>query len=190
MEDLVGRLRKAITVTPLQPMAETRAQGLPGFTVTVDFNEPRLAQQICSTITSMFMDANLQLRQRQAEQTTDFLGKQLGDAKARLDDQDAKLATFQRRYMGSLPEDEATNINVLQGLNSQLEAATQSISRAQQDKTFAQAELNQQLAIWQATQDGHSPQTQEQQLVSLQNQLADLKTKYTDDYPDVMRVKR
>lgn len=190
MEDLVGRLRKAITVTPVEPMAETRAQGLPGFTVSVVFNEPRLAQQICSTITSMFMDANLQLRQRQAEQTTQFLGKQLSDAKARLDEQDAKLAVFQRRYIGSLPEDEATNINVLQGLNSQLEAATQSISRAQQDKTFAEAALNQQLAALQATQDGQSPQTQEGQLVALQNQLADLKSKYTDDHPDVIRVKR
>jgi uncharacterized protein involved in exopolysaccharide biosynthesis len=98
MEDLVGRLQKAITVTPVEPMAETRAEGLPGFTVSVDFGEPRLAQQICSTITSMFMDANLQLRQRQAEQTTRFLGKQLGDAKTRLDEQDAKLAIFQPVY--------------------------------------------------------------------------------------------
>ena len=70
MEELVARLRKAVTVTPVAPMAETRAQGLPGFTVSVDFNDSRLAQQICSTITSMFMEENLQLRQRQAEQTT------------------------------------------------------------------------------------------------------------------------
>jgi uncharacterized protein involved in exopolysaccharide biosynthesis len=39
-------------------------------------------------------------------------------------------------------------------------------------------------------QDGHNPQTQEQQLVSLQNQLADLKSKYTDDHPDVIRLTR
>src|SRR5579872_802637 len=76
MEDLVGRLRNAVTVTPLAPMAETNARGLPGFTISVDFNDPRMAQQICSTITSMFMEENLQLRQRQAEQTTQFLGKQ------------------------------------------------------------------------------------------------------------------
>ena len=119
------------------------------------------------TITSMFMEENLQLRQRQAEQTTQFLGKQLDDAKARLDEQDTKLASFQRRYLGSLPDDEARNINVLQGLNTQLDAATQAISRAQQDKTFAESSLNEQLAEWKATQDGHNPQTQEQQLADL-----------------------
>jgi polysaccharide chain length determinant protein (PEP-CTERM system associated) len=189
MEDLVARLRKAVTVTPIQPMAQTNTRGLAGFTVSVDFDEPRLAQQICSAITSLFMEENLQLRQRQAEQTTQFLGKQLEDAKAKLDEQDAKLATFQRRYLGSLPEDGQTNINVLQGLNAQLDAATQAIGRAQQDKTFAESALNQQLAAWQATHDGHNPLTQEQQLVSLQNQLVDLKSKYTDDHPDVIRLK-
>jgi polysaccharide chain length determinant protein (PEP-CTERM system associated) len=189
MEDLVTRLRNTVGVTPIQPMAETRSQGLPGFNVSVTFQDPRLAQQICSTITSMFMEENLQLRQRQAEQTTQFLAKQLGDAKTKLDEQDAKLANFQRRYLGSLPDDEQANLNVLQGLSSQLDAATQAISHAQQDKTFAEASLSQQLAAWQATQDGRNPQTQEQQLVGLQNQLAELKSKYTDDHPDVIRVK-
>jgi len=169
-------------------MAETNARGLPGFTISVDFSDPRMAQQICSAITSMFMEENLQLRQRQAEQTTQFLGKQLDDAKARLDEQDKKLASFQRRYLGSLPDDEARNINVLQGLNTQLDATTQAISRAQQDKTFAESSLNEQLAEWKATQDGQNPQTQEQQLTTLQTQLAELKSKYTDDHPDVIRA--
>ena len=188
MEDLVDRLRKAVTVTPLAPMAETNARGLPGFTIGVDFNDPRMAQQICSAITSMFMEENLQLRQRQAEQTTQFLGKQLDDAKTRLNEQDTRLASFQHRYLGSLPDDEARNINVLQGLNTQLDAATQAISRAQQDKTFAESSLNEQLAEWKATQEGQNPQTQEQQMATLRTQLADLKSKYTDDHPDVIRV--
>jgi len=189
MEDLVERLRRAVTVTPLAPMAQTNARGLPGFTISVDFGDPRMAQQICSAITSMFMEENLQLRQRQAEQTTQFLGKQLEDAKGKLDEQDMKLASFQRRYLGSLPDDEAMNINILQGLNAQLDAATQAISRAQQDKTFAESSLNEQLTEWKATQEGHSPQTQQQQLAALQTQLADLKSKYTDDHPDVIRVR-
>jgi protein tyrosine kinase modulator len=73
-------------------------------------------------------------------------------------------------------------------LNTQLDAATQAISRAQQDKTFAESSLNEQLAEWKATQDGHNPQTQQQQLAALETQLADLKSKYTNDHPDVIRV--
>jgi polysaccharide chain length determinant protein (PEP-CTERM system associated) len=189
-ENLVERLRKAVTVTPIQPMAETRSQGLPGFTISVNFNDPRLAQQICSTITSMFMEENLRLRQQQGEQTTQFLAKQLGDAKAKLDEQDAKFAAFKRRYLGSLPDEEQANLNVLMGLTSQLDATTQALGRAQQDKSFAESMLTQQLAAWQATPSGQNPETMEQQLAALETQLTALKSKYTDDYPDVIKTEK
>ena len=189
MEGLVERLRSAVTVTPIQPMAETRSQGLPGFTISVNFNDPRLAQQICSTITSMFMEENLRLRQQQGEQTTQFLAKQLDDAKAKLDDQDAKLAAFKRRYLGSLPDEEEANLNLLMGLNSQLDASTQALSRAQQDKSFAESLLTQQLAAWQVTPAGQNPETMEQQLSALQAQLSALQSRYTDDHPDVIKAK-
>jgi protein tyrosine kinase modulator len=189
MEDLVDRLRKAIIVTPIQPMAETRSQGLPGFTISVDYPDARVAQQICSTITSMFMEENLQVRQQRAEQTTQFLARQLDDAKAKLDAQDAKLAAFQRRYLGSLPDEEQTNLNLLTGLNSQLDAATQAAARAQQDKAFTESMLTQQLAAWQATQAGQDPVTYEKQLEVLETQLTALEARYTDDYPDVIKTK-
>jgi polysaccharide chain length determinant protein (PEP-CTERM system associated) len=189
MEELVERLRKTITITPLEPMAQSRTRNLPGFNVSVTSGDPRLAQQICSTITSMFMEQNLQLRQDQVDQTVDFIRKQLADAKTKLDDQDAKLAVFKRRYLGSLPDEEQTNLNLLMGLNSQLEATTQALSRAQQDKGFAESILGQQLSAWQASQVGQNPETFEQQLSALQAQLLALRTKYTDDHPDVIKAK-
>jgi polysaccharide chain length determinant protein (PEP-CTERM system associated) len=188
-EDLVERLRKTVTVTPIQAMAETRSQGLPGFTISVTFVDPHLAQQICSTVTSMFMEENLRFRQRQAEQTTQFLAKQLDDAKAKLNDEDARLAVFKRRYLGSLPDEEQANLNLLMGFTSQLDATTQELSRAQQDKSFAESMLTQQLASWQAAQNGRKPETVEQELSALEAQLTALKSKYTDDYPDVIRIK-
>jgi polysaccharide chain length determinant protein (PEP-CTERM system associated) len=189
MDDLVGRLRSTISVTPVQAMAETRAEGLPGFNVTVTFQDPGLAQQICSSITSLFIESNTELRQKQADQTTDFLSSQLDDAKSKLDQQDAKLADFQRRYMGSLPDDASTNLNVLTGLSAQLDATNQSLARAQQDKTFAESSLQEQVAALRALPDGSNPQTYEQRLSSLQEQLTALRSKYTDDYPDVIKTK-
>jgi protein tyrosine kinase modulator len=190
MDELVLRLRKAIDVTPIQPMAETRAQGLPGFTISVSFDDAHRSQEICSTITSMFMEQNLQLQQQKAKLATDFLVTQLDDAKAKLDQQDARLAAFQRAHLGSLPDDRNTNLNVLGGLAAQLDATTQALSRAQQDKTFAESSLGEQLAAWQATLGGRNPETDAQQLAVMQAQLAELKSRYTDNHPDVVRLKR
>src|SRR5579862_1517118 len=59
MDTLVERLGDSVEVTPVQPMAETRANNLPGFFVNVTFNDPRLAQQICTAVTSLFIEESI-----------------------------------------------------------------------------------------------------------------------------------
>jgi len=137
----------------------------------------------------MFIEENLRLRQANSENTTQFLVNQLAEAKANLDEQDAKLAAFKSHYLGSLPDQEQMNLNLLGNQSSQLDAATQALARAQQDKFLAESMLTQQIAAWQATQTGRSPETLEQQLAAMQTQLATLQSRYTDDYPDVIKAK-
>src|SRR6266702_1592079 len=191
MEDLVERLRKAIDISPLEPMPGTQDRSLAGFYVNVTFNNPQTAQQICNEITSMFMEQNAHALEQQAARTTSFLSQQLDEAKTKLDAQDAKLAQFKRQYLGSLPEEEQTNLSLLMGMNSQLEANTQALSRAQQDKVFNESLFNQQQANLEASQKqpGHNPETLEQQLNALQDQLTILQTRYTPEYPDVIKLK-
>lgn len=189
MDMLVERLRQAITITPIAPMTETRAQNLPGFTISVVFSDPDLAQKICSMITSMFIEEDIKVSRGVDFGTTQFLNEQLDQAKAKLDEQEAKLAAFQREHTGVLPEDTQTNMNLLNGQASQLEAATQAINRAQQDKSFAESILAQQVSAWQASQAGQNPETFDQQLEALQAQLVTLQSKYTDDHPDVIKTK-
>ena len=189
MEDLVARLQKAIDVTPVRPMAETQSRGLPGFYVNVTLENARTAQQVCTAVTSMFIEENLRSRQQHSEDTTQFLVGQLAEAKANLDEQDAKLAAFKSHYLGRLPDEEQMNMGLLGNMGSQLDAATQSLARAQQDKSFTEAILAQQIRAWQAAQTGRSPETLEQQLAALQAQLVNLQFRYTDDYPDVIKVK-
>jgi polysaccharide chain length determinant protein (PEP-CTERM system associated) len=188
-DELVVRLQRAIEVTPVLPMAETRSHDLPGFNIAVTLDNPRTAQEVCTAVTSMFIEENLKSRQQHSEETTQFLTQQLVDAKTALDEQDAKLAAFKSHYMGALPDEEQTNLNLLTGLTSQLDAATQALARAQQDKSFAETMLSQQVAAWQASQTGHNPATTEQQLIAMQAQLASLQARYTDDYPDVVKTK-
>lgn len=189
MDDLALKLRDSVEVTPMEAMAGTSNRQLPGFTVKVTFDNAFLAQQICTEITSMFTAESARAGVQAGEQATSFLTLQLEDAKAKLDAQDAKLAQFKQRYLGALPDEEQTNLSLLAGMNTQLEAITQAVSRAQQDKAFNQTLLTQQEATWQASQSGQSPETADQQLAALQDQLATLRSKYTDEHPDVVKLK-
>ncbi len=81
MEELVDRLRQAISISPVAPMAETRAENLPGFTISVVFSNPQIAQQICAKITSMFLEENQALSQTEVKENTDFLNKEVAGSK-------------------------------------------------------------------------------------------------------------
>jgi len=189
LDELIAKLRTSIQVTPVEPMQGTRGSSLPGFHIDVTLDRPLLAQEVCTEISSMFLEQNARSREQQAAQTTSFLTEQLDQAKAKLDEQDARLAKFKARYLGALPDQEQTNLSLLTGMNSQLEANTQALSRAQQDRAFNQTLLDQELANWRSSQRGQNPVTLDQQLAALQDQLLALQAKYTDEHPDVIKLK-
>ena len=189
MDEVVGKLQQAIEVTAIQPMAETQSRDLPGFFVDVTLDDAHTAQGVCTAITSMFIEESNEMQAQRNQHTTQFLSQQLAEAKADLDAQDAKLATFKGHYFDSLPDNQQPNMNLLDNATSRLNAATQAVAQAQQDKSFQESMLTQQIAAWQASQGGHNPETLEQQLVALQTQLTSLQARYTDDYPDVIKTK-
>ena len=198
LEDVVDGIRLSMTIEPvvtdlsmIGPAGKRRPQNspVPGFYVNYTAPTAVEAQQICSDLTSMLLEEDLKSRQDAFQGTTLFLTKQVEDAQQNLDDLDKKLAAFKNQHMGQLPGDEDNNIKILMGLNSQLDANTQNLNRATQDKAYTESMLAQQLAAWKAAQSTSNPQTLQQQLSVLQAQLGDLQARYTDDHPDVIKTK-
>jgi polysaccharide chain length determinant protein (PEP-CTERM system associated) len=197
MDDRIEQMRKNIDIKPIHSEI---GRGLPGFYISFKASDPRIAQAVCTEITSMFTNQNLQLRQQSAEGTTDFLKSQLDNAKHNLDEQDAKLAEFQQKNMGKLPGEEGSNASMLTSLNTQLEAANQAIARMEQDRSLTQTLLAQ--ATQTPVSSGVSSpvaisaapnpalDSEQTELQALQAQEADLTLHYTADYPEVVAVRR
>ena len=161
----------------------------PAFKLTYSASTPHEAQQICGALTSLVLEKNLTYMQDRATGTTNVLSKGIADAKHNLDDLDAKLAAFKKQYVGQLPGDEENNLKMLMGLSSQLDANTQRLNIAQQDKSYGESLLAQQLATWKSSQSSTNPDTLQKQLSDLQSQLLSLRARYTDDHPDVIKTK-
>jgi len=113
----------------------------------------------------------------------------LDEAKAKLDEQDGKLAQFKRQHMGDLPELDQRNLSLLGSLNAEMDATTQAMTRTQQDKSFNETLLEQQEASWKASQKGENPESLEDQLRARQEQLTVLLSRYTQEHPDVVKLK-
>jgi uncharacterized protein involved in exopolysaccharide biosynthesis len=196
--EMIDDIRLNMTVEPVvtdlsaigaQTKPKKGTSPVPGFNVNYVASNPREAQQICNELTNLMVTENLRQVQAAASGTSDVLNRGLEDGKRTLDDLDAKLAAFKKQYVGQLPGDEENNLKILTGLNSQLDANTQTLNRAQQDKAYTESLLAQQLAAWKSSQAAENPQTLEKQLSDLQAQLLDLQARYTDDHPDVIKAK-
>jgi polysaccharide chain length determinant protein (PEP-CTERM system associated) len=190
MDDKVASTRKNIGITPIHSEI-AGAGGLPGFSISFTASDPHTAQLVCREITSLFVSSNLEAREQSAEGTTQFLKGQLDQAKANLDSQDQKLAEFQKQYMGTLPEQQGPNMEMLNSLNTQLDATTQGLTRMENDKALEEALLAQESRQTQVVPGQKStPQADQFELQKLEAQEADLRTRYTADYPDVVAVQR
>jgi len=199
VDDIIEGIRSGLQVLPVVSVAVPTPTGgggskkksdVPGFTLAYTASSPREAQAVDAGLANIIIDENLKDREAVAQNTTDFLTRQVEDAKRNLDEQDAKIAAFNKQYMGQLPGDADNNLKILIGLNSQLDANTQTLNRAQQDKAYTESMLAQQLAAWKSSQTATNPATLQQQLASLQTQLLSLQARYTDDHPDVVKTKR
>jgi polysaccharide chain length determinant protein (PEP-CTERM system associated) len=203
VDDAIVDIRTNFTVEPVvmdagqiaspstakKKTANKQGTPVPGFTMNFTAPNPKEARDVCTELTSMLIEENIKSREGAAAGTTEFISRQLEEAKRDLDDQDTKLAEFKKQYSGQLPGDEENNLKVLAALDSQLDANTQTINRGQQDKNYAESALAQQLAAWRSAQGSTNPQSLQIQLTNLQSQLLSLQARYTDDHPDVIKTK-
>ena len=191
-DEMYEDTRDAISVKPVESVIsgkDAKAE-IPGFYIRFTYRDPRVAQQVCEELTSMFIDQDLRFREQAAQGTTTFLQSQLDDAKRKLDEQEGRLAQFKRKYLGALPDDTQSNLNVLTSLGTQLDSVMGALNRTQQDKVYTESLLQQQLQAWQKPSgDAPPPQTLDQQLATLEDQLTGLQIKDTPEHPDVVRMK-
>ena len=193
MDDRIDLVRADIGIKPIQS-ATAGSSGLPGFFISFKATDAHTAQQVCDEVTGLFVKQNLQTRTAAVEDTTNFMLSELADAKRTLDDQDARMADFQRKYAGMLPTDEGNNVSILGTLDTQLQADTTNIEQSETQKTYLEALLAQQSQP-QASPAGVgtvalTPQAQQIELDKLLAQEEDLSSHYQADYPDLRALRR
>lgn len=168
-------------------------KGITGFTITYQGKNPQIAQQVTGELTDLFIDENLKARQQQSEDTTSFMESQLANASASLAEQEAKVRDYEARHEGELPSQQASNLQILSGLQAQLQSEQDALNNAKQQGTYFQALIGQYRALsGNSATGGGGPTTLpaiDQELDTLRAKLANLRSHYTERHPDVQSLK-
>ena len=166
------------------------------FRISYEGEEPAVVAQVANELGELFIDQNLRSREVNALGTSEFLQDQLGEAKRRLEEQEAKLGDYKRTHNGELPQQESGLTASLNRLQSQLQNVQDELSRAQQNKALKDSDVEtartSQTALVNLSERGVDPGqpsgsavTVEKESTLLEAQLAALQARYSDTHPDV-----
>ena len=150
------------------------------------------AQQVTTELTNLFINENNKFRQEQSQGTTKFIEDQLEAARVELAQQEEKVKAFEGGHEGILPSQATSNLTILGGLQTQLQNEQDSLNQSKQQRVYLQALIDQNRSARGSLKADGTPTglvEVDQQLARLRGELVDLSSRYTDEYPDVIKLK-
>jgi succinoglycan biosynthesis transport protein ExoP len=164
------------------------------FNVSYSSRNQAVAQQVTGELTNLFINENVEESTNQAKDNTKFLEGQLETARKSLSEQEEKVRQFKAQHVGEMPAQLASNLQILSGLQSQLQNEDDALNAAKQQRVYLQSMADQYRALQGSTKTPDGTTTVglpgiDQELDKLKAQLADLSSHYTDRHPDVRNLK-
>jgi polysaccharide biosynthesis transport protein len=171
---------KMINADVIDPRTGRSSEASIAFTLSYEGkDEPRKIQQVASVLTSLFLEENLRTRVEQTRQTALFLEEEKNRVKKTLDALEAKIADFKAKHINTLPEMLQVNIQNLSNTEHGIEVLQEQLRSQKERQGYLQAQLS-----------SLTPQQEDKQrLNQLRAHLVQLKTRFTDQYPDVIKTK-
>ena len=184
----VAKMRKDIEVE----LVRGNDNSVSAFHIYYSARDPLIAQQVTSRLTDFFISENLEVRQRESEDTTKFLESQLGTARQSLEEQEDKIRTFKGQHPGELPAQLESNLQILSGLQTQLQAQEDGLNNSRQQHAYLESLLNQYRTLQGSSTapEGYtSLAAVDQELEKLKTQLGEMSATFKDQYPEVRALK-
>ena len=188
-DDEVATMRKDIKID----LVKGTNDRISAFTVSYSAADPTVAQEVTNKLTTLFINENLEVRQEASEGTTKFLESQLQTVRQSLEAQEEKIRGFKGQHIGALPAQLESNLQILNGLQSQLQSQEDALNNAKQQRVYLETLVNQYHTLQGSSKgpDGTrvTVASVEQELDKLRRQLVDLSSSYNDQYPEIRILK-
>jgi uncharacterized protein involved in exopolysaccharide biosynthesis len=195
--ELINALRSKIDLSVLSAdfvSANTvrnnnQPQATIAFTVSYSDKDPRLAQQVASRLTDLYLAENVQTRTEKAAGTTEFLTQQSQKLYQEVLDAEKRLTDFKTQNSSTLPEQLDTNMRILEQLQSTLLQNRSDIEQINQKRAFLQSQLGT-ISPYMPMTAGGTPATPQAQLMALELSYIDLSARYGPKHPQVVHLEK
>jgi polysaccharide chain length determinant protein (PEP-CTERM system associated) len=181
-EEIVENMRKkdikftTITADVVDPHSGIAKPATIAFSLSYEGKNPLVVQQVANVLASLYLEENIRVVQQQTTSTTKFLEDEMKDVQAKLVELEKKIAVYKEKNPRSLPELLQYNLQTLDWTDRNYEQFNDQLRTLKEKESYLKSQLASMLP-------------QAELLKELRAKLISLKSKYSDEYPDVKKTK-
>ncbi len=172
-------------ISELTERIHLRIRGQELFIVTLIDKDPVFAQKFVNTLVGKYVEENISSKREETYGANRFLGEQIETFKLKLEASEDKIIEFRNKNGIYFSVDENSTLANIRELEGQIE----SITLSQETQIARKNQIQSQLDSLPETIDMVSETADGDRLATMERRLNDLLLKYTDNYPEVVRLK-
>ncbi len=148
--------------------------------------------KIANRLVELFIASASETRERRVQEVAGFIDAELGPLKGKLNAQLEKIRTYKEGAVNSLPEQSATNLRLLETLQTQYMQKNDAIANDGARRAAIIDELNEleKHGALETTEPKFEPSPAEKRLDELRIQYGEMQTRYSADHPELRRLKK
>lgn len=155
------------------------------FAVSIEDRDPHFAQQFINTLVGLYVEESTAATRAETFGANRFLQEQIDSFKLKLEATEDRIIDFRQRQGIYFSIDEAATLANIRQMLTQVEE----IELTQETLRARQAQLTDQMKRTSPTIDMVSETAENNRLMEMENRLSNLLLRYTENYPEVIRLK-
>ncbi len=183
-DGLVKNIRRNLSVALT---TDRSRRSIDRFKVSYTGRDPKIVRDLVNTIVKEYINENLKYTRTDAYEVYDFIKGQLMDYKKKLEESDGAIRAFRERNPNMIPRSETTILARIDKFQTDRIATEISLKELMKKSENLRKQLSgeKELTVAFVSKEG----TPHDKLNYLNNRLMLLMTKYTDNYPAVIKLK-
>ncbi|MCO6439937.1 MAG: hypothetical protein J5I81_02385 [Nitrococcus mobilis] len=177
-------------------LASTKQSNL--YTLSYQNSKPQVAQKVVQATLNMFVESSLGSTRKDLSASRQFIDQQVEAYRQKIDEMEERIAQFKREHAGMIPgQDEGDYYGELQQAHGQLQQAKLELEEAVRRRDSYQGRLQGTEPVLLGTpspdtgsSDDDSPSMLDTRIAALQENLDQLRLRYTAQHPDVVATER
>ena len=185
-EEIVAKMRNDIKLDTISADVIDPRSGMPrpatiAFTLSYLGKSPQTVQQVAGELATLYLSENLATRERQSQGTSSFMEEEMKQVRAKLAETDARIAVYKQRNVNALPELAQVNMQIAESVEHDMVRLNEQLRSLRERESYTRSKLES-ISTDAASQD-------KARLAELRIRLGELKTRFTEDHPDVIKTR-